>query len=186
MAIYSSNNRAFVSPTSAKTELDGSDPGAVYVYEIATGKRATLRRVMNIVPRVGTLTIAFLCYVNFFVEDELKQMMWLYVMLAPAAVYFGALFFTTTFPRRVGVLGMRLSLSAIDDSVAFCWAQIAIFLPMVVAFVIAAQMHWRPSLGIVFATVAFGICPVVGCAFSAYRLRLVLQAGAKSAPFRKL
>lgn len=184
MAIYSSHYRSFVSPTSAKAELDGSVPGGVYVYEIATGKRAALIGVMSIVPKVAVFTIAFLCYVNFFIEDELKQLMWLYVMLVPAVVYFGALFFMTTFPRRVDVPGMRLSLSATDDSVTFCWAQIATFLPMVIAFIIPAQMHWRPSLSTVFALVVFGVLPIAACGFAAYRLRLVLQAGSKSASLR--
>ena len=184
MAIYTSHDRSFVSPTSAETELDGNVPGGVYVYEIATGKCAILMRVMGIVPRVAAFTIAFLCYVNFFIEDELKQLMWLYVMLVPAVVYFGALFFTTTFPRRVDVPGMKLSLSATDDSLTICWAQIAIFLPMAVAFIIPAQMHWRPSLGVVFAHVVFGPFPVAACGFAVYRLRLVLKSGTKSAPLR--
>jgi hypothetical protein len=79
---------------------------------------------------------------------------------------------------------MKLSLSATDDSLTICWAQIAIFLPMAVAFIIPAQMHWRPSLGVVFAHVVFGLFPVAACGFAVYRLRLVLKSGTKSAPLR--
>jgi hypothetical protein len=185
MAIYLGKNRSFVAPIHVNTKIDESAHGDVYVYEISAGRRATLSRAMSIVPKVAALTIACICYVNFFIENELKRMMWLYVMFVPAVVYFGALLFTTTFPRRVREPGMRLSLSASDDSVIFCWAQVAIFVPMTLAFIVVAQMHWRPSPVNIFAAGIFGVFPVAACIFAAYRLQLVLKASRKSTPFRE-
>ena len=185
MTIYIAKHRSFVSPICAKPEIDGDAHGDVYVYEVAAGKRSILMKSMRIVPKVAALTIAVLLYANFFVQDELKRMMWLYVMLVPAFVYFGALLHTTTFPRRVGVSGMRLILSATDDSVIFCSAQLAVFVPMTLAFTVVAQMHWRPSLTTLFALVVVGVFPVAASAFAVYRLRLVLRASAKSARSHK-
>lgn len=182
MAIYSGQGRSFVSPIQAKTELDGSVPGDDVVYEITAGRRATLMRFMRIVPRLAVSAIAVIGYLAFSVENELHKMLGLYVMLVPAVVYFGALLYTTTFPRQVDISGMRLSLSAREDSIAFCLAQFAVFLSMVSASVVIFMMHWRPTLGNIFALAVCGVFPVAACAFAGYRLRSVLRASGKPAP----
>jgi hypothetical protein len=96
-------------------------------------------------------------------------------MLLPAAVYFGALLLATTFPRMVCVSGQRLRLATGRESMSFCWAQVSIFVPMIVAFVMILQMRWSPSVTVLIHAV-FGGIPVLSVAVALRRLWLVMRA----------
>lgn len=176
MAIYMNGERLFVSPTQAKVAFDGESYGGPYVYEMNPAKREIFLFIMEMVPKAMLVAIAVLFYASVFVESELERTRWIFVMFLPAAVYFGALFISTTFPRRVCVSALQLRLSAGRDSLSFCWAQIAIFVPMIFAFVLILQMRWSYSWVTFLAHAIFGGFPALCGAFAIHRLRSVVRA----------
>jgi hypothetical protein len=176
MAYYVGGNRVFVSPTCTKADLDGDVCSDVYVYEMDPMKKRRFHQMMKLVPKAALMSIAALFYAQVAIEKELERVFWIYVMFLPIAVYFGALYDSTTFPRRVGVEGLHLRLSEVSESMSFCWAQAAAFLPMVFAFVMILQMPWAYSWIVLLSLVAIGGLPVLAFSFACYRLRMVARA----------
>lgn len=176
MALYSSGGRLFLSPTQANVAFDGDAYGGPYVYEMDPSKREKFLSIMELVPKVMLIAVAVLVYASVFVENELEQTRWIFIMLLPAAVYFGALLLATTFPRRVCVSGQRLRLATGRESMSFCWAQVSIFVPMIVAFVMILQMRWSYSSVTVLIHAIFGGIPVLCVAVALRQLWLVMRA----------
>lgn len=175
MALYKTDGQIFVSPTQAKMEFDGDSYGGVYVYEMNSTKVQVFQRMMSLVPKAMVISLVVIVYAQFEIESDMMKVALSLVMFLPMFLYFCALYMSTSFPRMVGVGGLRPKLLAME-STSFCIAQISSFVPPSYFFlVVALQMDYEASSKLPVILASVGGVTAFCVFFAVYRLRLVVQ-----------